>query len=152
MNDLLVCEKMDMYTLYERMKPMALDESSLHSLLSPPFRNLDTIKNSLTKRRIVLNWPKDKQRILRQLYKHDVASDDEFMLYLAAYFNEIKPLLLRSYQEEYPGERPTPSQLINWMRDCMIVSRLLGRKKELKIWLEIIKMCEWLQEDNLMKI
>ncbi|WP_146130657.1 hypothetical protein [Laceyella sediminis] len=127
-----------------------LDEMNL---LSPPFRNdLTRITNSLTKRRIIWNWPKDKKRLQRQLYKHDVCTDKEFMIHLASYFNEIKPLLLQSYQEEYPGEHPTPSQLINWMRDCMIVSKLLGRKKELKTWIEIIDMCEWLQEDKLMKI
>jgi hypothetical protein len=127
-----------------------LDEMNL---LSQPFRNgVDKFKNSLTKRRIILNWPQDKQRIQRQLYKHDVYSDDQFMLHLANYFNEIKPLLLQSYQEEYPGERPTPSQLINWMRDCMIVSKFLGRKREMKSWIEIIKVCEWLREENLMKI
>ncbi|WP_379883049.1 hypothetical protein [Laceyella putida] len=99
-----------------------------------------------------MNWPKDKERIKRQLYKDDVYLDDQFMRYLTNYFNEIKPLLLQSYQEEYPGKHPTPIELINWMRDCMIVSRLLGRKKEMKTWIEIIKVCDWLREDNLMKI
>jgi hypothetical protein len=146
-------EQEEMEILTERMRKVVIPLDEMSRLLSPPFRNnLTRVMNSLTKKRIIRNWPKDKQRFLRQLYKHDVDNDAEFMIHLAAYFNEIKPLLLQSYQEEYPGERPTPSQLINWMRDCMIVSRLLGRKKELKIWLEIIKMCEWLQEDNLMKI
>jgi hypothetical protein len=119
-------------------------------LLSIPFRSrLNQFMSSLTKKRIVLNWHKDKERIQRKLYKDDVDCDTQFLLCLADYYHEIKPILLQSYREEYPEEPPTPTKLKEWMEDCAIASSVLGHKKARNVWLEIIRVFEWLMEANL---
>ncbi|MFC7440456.1 hypothetical protein [Laceyella putida] len=132
------------------MATRSIDELSL---LSTPFRSrLHQFMGSLTKKRIVLNWPKDKERLQRRLYKEDVHSDAQFLLYLADYFREIKPILIQSYREEYPEDVPTPTKLKGWMEDCAIASSVLGRKKERNVWLEMIRVFEWLMEANLIPI
>lgn len=123
------------------------------SLLSNPFQSrLHQCMGSLNKKRIVLNWPKDKERIQRRLYKEDVHSDTQFLQCLADYFGEIKPILIQSYREEYPQDIPTPAKLKGWMEDCAIAANLLGRKKERNVWLEMIRAIEWLMEEDLFSL
>jgi hypothetical protein len=126
-------------------------KEELYRLLSKPFqKRLPLFLVSVTKRKITRCWPKDKKRILLQLYKDDVHTDEVFLPYLLDYYYQMEPLLIQSFHEEYPEERPTPKKLLEWMVDCAIAADLLGRKKERRIWMEWVRVMEWLLEANLL--
>jgi hypothetical protein len=125
--------------------------AELYRLLSKPFqRRLPLFRVSVTKRKITRSWPQDKERILRQLYKDDVYQDEVFLRYLADYYYKMEPLLIQSFHEEYPEERPTPKKLLEWMEECAIASDLLDRKKERNVWVDWVHVMEWLMEANLL--
>lgn len=108
-------------------------------LIDEPFRQglFSRFLNSLLKRRIVNFWRRRKREIKLQLIRHGVTTDEEFLPFALAFFNELRPLLLRSFREEYPDRRPDPSSLRRWLANCMFSCEALGKTKDRNTWAEI---------------
>lgn len=122
-----------------------------YDLLEKPFQeNIDQFGNSLTKRKILKFWREERVKLMRQLYKEDVHTDEQFLPYATALYEQLKPLLLQSYKEEYPDRRPTITEMETWIEDCAVSCNVLDRTKDRNTWVEVWKFYRMLKEDDLL--
>lgn len=119
-----------------------------YQLIDKPFRQglFSRFLNSLLKRRILQVWRKQKQQIKMKVVRYGITTDEQFIPLLQDLFQELSPLLLRSFREEYPNRRPDPSALRRWIADCMFSCEVLGKTKDRNTWAEIYDFYLMVQE------
>lgn len=121
-----------------------------YDLIDKPFQdNIAYFGDSVTKRKILKYFDEERSKLMRQLYKDDVHTDEQFLSYAADLYQRLKPLLMHAYQEEYPDKNPTINSMESWIQDCAISSNLKGRTKERNIWSKLWKFYVMLVDDNL---
>lgn len=106
-------------------------------------------QHSVTKRKILQTWRQDKLKFLRSLIQDETKGDDQFLPYSVQFYKYFRSLLWQSYQEEFPGEKPSIDQLCSWLEDNAVISNHLGKERDRNTWLDIGKCVKILIDGNL---
>lgn len=105
-------------------------------------------KNSITKRKILQMWRREKQKFLRSLIweKNDHRDTPPYAI---QFYKDFKSLLYQSYLEEFPDKRPNLIELCDWFSDNAAICKYIGNEKDEKTWLDIRKCAKILIDGQL---
>jgi hypothetical protein len=105
-------------------------------------------QNSITKRKILQTWRKNKRKFLQSLI-WDKSNDSQSPPYAIQFYKSFKSLLFQSYQEEFPEKEPDLSELCDWLSDNAIISNFIEHKQDEQTWLDIRKAAKILLDGRL---
>lgn len=90
-------------------------------------------KNSITKRKILQLWRRDKQKFLRSL----ISEDHHTNQFAVQFYQNFKSLLYQSYSEEYPHHEPNIHDLYDWITSNANICKQLANKRDEQTWLDL---------------
>lgn len=104
-------------------------------------------KNSITKRKILQTWRRNKQKFLRSLIweKHNSNAPS----YAIQFYKDFKSLLYQSYSEEFPKKEPNLIELCDWFSDNASICKYIGNEQDEQTWLDIRKCAKILVDGRL---
>ncbi|MCH5583706.1 hypothetical protein MK805_01805 [Shimazuella sp. AN120528] len=105
-------------------------------------------QNSITKRKILQTWRRDKQKFLRSLI-WDKNTNNHTPSYAIQFYKDFKSLLYQSYSEEFPKKEPNLIELCDWFSDNASICRYIGNEKDENTWLDIRKCARVLIDGQL---
>lgn len=106
-------------------------------------------EHSITKRKILQIWRRDKHKFLNALIRDKSNQNDPSASYAIQFYKGFKTLLCHSYQEEFPNEEPRMSQLFDWLTDNATICDFIENERDQKTWLDIRKCVQILIDGNL---
>jgi hypothetical protein len=106
-------------------------------------------QHSITKRKILLTWRRDKGKFLRSLIRDEATTSKQTPSYAVQFYRGFRSLLWQSYAEEFPGEKPDIDQLCDWLEDNSIISNHFGKQSDRNTWLDIWRCVRILIDGNL---
>jgi len=105
-------------------------------------------QNSITKRKILQTWRRDKQKFLKSLI-WEKTIDSQTPSYAIRFYKDFKSLLYQSYSEEFPEVEPNLMELCDWLTDNATICNYNESEEDEKTWLDIRKCAKILVDGQL---
>jgi hypothetical protein len=93
-------------------------------------------QHSITKRKILQTWRRDKRKFLKSLI-WEKSTENQTSSYAIEFYKSFKSLLFQSYQEEFPNDKPTLLELCDWLSDNAAISKYIENELDERTWLDI---------------